>query len=317
MSAQPLPNNYRSFELPWSKGSAQERSFRKITQIALVAYVLLLIIVKLLPVPVEEVNKPFTELPVTVLINEPIPPPPPPPPKEEPKPEPKPTPTPPKPEPKPKPKPEPVKPEPPKPSAQERAANAGLLAAAKDLNFDDSEINQINNAKSTINDTPVAASKAERSLITSKANTASGGINTSTLSRGTGGGTGLGNHYATKVDAPKGFGGSSAAPKSSAATGGSSRSREEIEKVFDRNKGAIYALYNRELRQNPALQGKIVLSLTIEANGVVSACKVVSSELNDPELEAKLVARVKMFRFQQVDGPPVTMTKPLDFFPGG
>jgi hypothetical protein len=32
------------------------------------------------------------------------------------------------------------------------------------------------------------------------------------------------------------------------------RSREEIERVFDVNKGSIYALYNRALRQNPALK---------------------------------------------------------------
>ena len=94
-----------------------------------------------------------------------------------------------------------------------------------------------------------------------------------------------------------------------------SRSREEIELVFDRNKGAIYALYNRALRDTPTLQGKIVLELTIAPWGEVTNCRVISSELNDPDLERKLVARVKLFRFEEKDVEAVTTTKPIDFFP--
>jgi hypothetical protein len=62
------------------------------------------------------------------------------------------------------------------------------------------------------------------------------------------------------------------------------RSREEIERVFDRNKSAIFALYNRALRQDSTFRGK-------------------------------LVARVKMFRFEPREVATVTTTKPIDFFP--
>jgi protein TonB len=85
--------------------------------------------------------------------------------------------------------------------------------------------------------------------------------------------------------------------------------------VFDRNKGAIYALYTRALRDKPDLQGKLVLELTIGADGSVLKCEVVSSELNDPELERKLVARIKLFRFEEKDVGTITVTKPIDFFP--
>lgn len=94
-----------------------------------------------------------------------------------------------------------------------------------------------------------------------------------------------------------------------------SRSREEIELVFEKNKGAIFALYNRALRRDPNLQGKLVLRLTIAPSGVVTACEIDSSELNDPEMERKLVQRVKMFRFEAKDVATVTTTKPIDFFP--
>jgi len=85
--------------------------------------------------------------------------------------------------------------------------------------------------------------------------------------------------------------------------------------VFDRNKSAIYAIYSRALRDNPALQGRIVLEVTIAPSGEVTDCRIVSSELGDAELERKLVARVRMFRFEARDVAPMTTTKPIEFFP--
>ena len=93
------------------------------------------------------------------------------------------------------------------------------------------------------------------------------------------------------------------------------RQREEIELVFDKNKSAIYALYSRALRENPALQGKVVLEVTIAPSGEVTDCRLVSSDLGDPGLERKLVARVKLFRFEDRDVAVMTTTKPIDFFP--
>ena len=177
---------------------------------------------------------------------------------------------------------------------------------------------------------------SERALITAKAGQSSGGINTAALSRGTGGG-GLAGRGTTQV-AGYGGGGSGSGPgigsggRGGAGGGGGtgsggtgsgpgsgggagSRSREEIEMIFDQNKGAIYALYNRALRSDPALQGKLVLELTIQPNGTVTACRVVSMEFTAPEFKAQLIKRVMMFRFEDRDVAPVTTTKPLDFFP--
>ncbi|MGH8205582.1 MAG: TonB family protein [Steroidobacteraceae bacterium] len=159
-------------------------------------------------------------------------------------------------------------------------------------------------------------SHAERSLITSNAGAGSGGIVTSaSASRGFGRGAGaLVGHQAVAVH-------SRIAQAAVAATrthdvyGRPSRSEEEIALVFDRNKGAIYALYGRELRVRPDLQGKLVLEFTIAPSGEVTECHVVSSELNDPELERKIVARVKLFQFQARDVATMTTTKPIEFVP--
>ena len=152
-------------------------------------------------------------------------------------------------------------------------------------------------------------------MITSKVGTASGGINTASMSRNTGG-TGIAGRNTTKVASPvAGIGQSGGGASRSGSSGKGSRSREEIELVFDKNKGAIFALYNRALRQDPSLEGKLVLRLTIAPDGQVTMCEVVSSELGDEELERKLVQRIKLFRFEARDVEAITTTKPIDFFP--
>ena len=74
-------------------------------------------------------------------------------------------------------------------------------------------------------------------------------------------------------------------------------------------------MYNRALRDNAQLQGKVVVELTISPEGEVTACRIVSSDLKDEELERKLIARIKLFRFDARDVAPITTTKPIDFFP--
>ena len=59
----------------------------------------------------------------------------------------------------------------------------------------------------------------------------------------------------------------------------------------------------------------MVLEFTISPSGEVMMCRVVSSELHDPDLEKKIVARVRLFRFEAKDVETITTTKPIDFFP--
>lgn len=305
---------YRTYQLPWELGQDQEDRFRRLVKQFLLAVVAFSLVMPFMPVPqpdpteVEELPPRFARL----LLEKPAPPPPPP--VVKPKPEeltqPKPQET--KPVEKVEPKPEPVVQ--PKPDAREKASKAGLLPFAEQL-ADLRDTSAISNVMgdSSLNKAAGEAAKVERSVIAAKAGRGSGGISTASMSRDTGGG-GLAGRDTTRVSSPvEGIG----AEGPRVVKGGSapSRSREEIELVFEKNKGAIFALYNRALRQNPNLQGKLVLKLTIAASGQVTDCVVESSELEDPELERKLIQRVKMFRFQDKDVATVTTTKPIDFFP--
>lgn len=93
------------------------------------------------------------------------------------------------------------------------------------------------------------------------------------------------------------------------------RSIEDVRLVFERNKGSIYAIYNRVLREEPGLQGKVVVSLTIAPGGNVVECRIVSSELKTPELEGKLVARIRQFDFGAKDVETMVVSWPVDFLP--
>ncbi len=85
--------------------------------------------------------------------------------------------------------------------------------------------------------------------------------------------------------------------------------------VLERNKDAIYAIYNRALRADPALQGKVVLELKIAPGGEVAGLRIVSSELKADELEKKLLARIRGFDFRAKDVEAMVVNWPVDFLP--
>jgi hypothetical protein len=99
---------------------------------------------------------------------------------------------------------------------------------------------------------------------------------------------------------------------------GPARTDEEIQIVFDRYKAALYRIYNTELRKNPTLRGKILMRITIEPGGEVSACSVESTDLASSELVVQVVDRVRRFNFGPKDDvPKTTILYPIDFLPAG
>ena len=298
---------FRLYELPWSPTEEVERRFRVILRNALIVFALLALLITLIPTPERSLVK-APEIPdriVKLVIEKNQPPPPPPPPKVEPKETPKPI-----------EKIEP-KPAPPQPDARQKAQNAGLLKLQDQLaDLRDNSVLDKAAMTKNLSGKVGETTNSERSLITSKVGASSGGINTSALSRGYGSGAGsLTGHNTTQVTSSTLAAQAEDGVKRGAGSTKAARSREEIELIFDRNKGAIYALYSRALRDNPELKGKVVLELTIAPTGEITQCRIVSSELNDAELERKLVARVKSFRFEARDVETITTTKPIDFFP--
>jgi TonB family protein len=326
---------YRIAVPSWTVSEEDERRFRRILREILIASALLCLVMPWLPVPKADRNQP-EELPprLAKALLERETPPPLPVRKAEPEPA-KPQPEGTKPEPA-KPVPEARKPEPNKApgekieAARRRASGVGLLAMRNEI-ADLRSAPVATQFQKDIKPGPgvgsgsgpgVGAGKSpglpSRSLITSNASGSSGGINTSSLSRDTGGG-GLAGRSTTAVQGVMGGdGGGGAGGGGTVRRGGSgkaSRSIEDIKLVFDRNKGSIYTIYNRALRDDPTLQGKVVVKLTIAPTGQVLDVQIVSSELRSPDLERKLLVRIKQFDFGARSVDTMVVTYPIDFLP--
>jgi len=272
--------------LPWEKNPEEVNRFIKILVACIAFAILVTSIVPFLEVPELDRTKRTTIPPrlVKMVLEQKkiVEPPPPPPPeiKEEKEPE---------------KEPEKVKeePKPEKKTAKEIAKkHIAVFDALADLR-DLSDIDDLKNNQSLSNDNGQAA-KVTRSLITKKATQGSGGIRVASASSSSGVGA-LRGQNRTKITS--GIGDAVANTKRKTRDGTSKRSDENIQLVFERSKPAIFALYHRALRKNPALQGRVVFRMTIAANGKVTSCKVQSSEIDDPALLKRLVAKIKRINF--------------------
>jgi TonB family protein len=293
-----LPPFYRRYELPWSPSEEMERRFRVILRNLAIAFAIIAVLMPFLPRHERVVNTDSLPERVVQLVMEPPPPPPPPPP---PKPE--------KPVEKAPVVPKPVVPVDPRVKAAKSAQVFDQLAALRDVDLDKFQKNQ---PKTT---DPGDVSVVSRNIISSNVGGTSGGISAPTSSGLAAGSGSLRGIYTTQVKDPN-LGASGQATRAG-GSGKASRSADEIALVFTKNKGAIDAMYARALRDNPALQGKVVLELTIAPSGDITAARIISSELSDKEFESKLLARIRLFKFEAKDVATLTATKPIDFFPAG
>ena len=235
-------------------------------------------------------------------------------------------------------------------AARNKAAGVGLLAALKDqppelhgaplavqLNQDIKKGAGVGTGAGV----GVGAGKEQglpdRNMITSNAAGGSCVINTAGFSRDSGGG-GLAGRSTTLVAGVAGGGGGggpglggaitgtgghgtgagygkSGGTLSKSGSGKASRSLEEVRLVLERSKGSLYAIYNRALREDASLQGKVVVEFTIAPSGAVTECHFVSSELKNAELEQKLLARFRSLQFAAEDVDTLVTKYPIDFLP--
>ncbi len=291
------PRPFHAAVMPWSNKGEDEKRFRKYLLLAFLYSILFILVIPYieLPVPDKEEEVKIPERIAKFIKKKQL---------------------------KPKPKKQTQLAEKKKPSQEEKvkarkkAAKTGLLAFKNnfaDLMDDVDDAKLGSNAK--LSDQGTQAKSTSRSLVLSQARSGSGGINSSALSRDVGiAGGKIGSVKFSRVSSA--IGTAAAGDRQLSSGPGPSRSDEEIQIVFDRYKAALYRIYNRELRKNPTLQGKIVLRITILPNGKVSKAKVESTDLDSATLSKKIVERVKRFNFgAKKDVPTITILYPIDFLP--
>lgn len=303
---EPKPLSYRAMVMPWTKKNEDEKKYRKVLFLTLLICILFGLVIPQLQLPIPdrvEVAK-VPERLAKVIKKREIP---------------KPKPKQPKPEEK---KPTEQKKDEKKPTPEQRnearkkVQNKGVLAFRNNLAdlLEDTPEAKLGAGASLSNKGSVSRN-VKRNILTSQASSDSGGISTSSLSRDVAGtGEKIGAVAFSHVES--GIGAAAAEDRPLSDGPGPSRTDEEIQIVFDKYKAALYRIYNRELRTNPTLQGKMVLRITIEPDGSVSLSKVESTDLESKTLVAKILERVKKFNFGEKPGVPrVTILYPIDFLP--
>ena len=93
------------------------------------------------------------------------------------------------------------------------------------------------------------------------------------------------------------------------------RPQENIRLTTESLKSSFNKLYSRELRKDPFLEGVLLLELVIEPSGEVSFCRVVTSELNSPDFESKIVSRMYLADFGEANVLQTTIQIPFPFKP--
>ena len=126
---------------------------------------------------------------------------------------------------------------------------------------------------------------------------------------GDGSGLGVGQKQTTSVANPFNVSGSGSQHQL--------RSYEEIDRTIRRYLEGVRFLYERYLRTNPDLQGRVTLRFTIDALGNVTDCKLVSSTMNLAAFHDELAKRVLLWKFPAIEksSGSVSVVYPFTFLP--
>ena len=200
--------------------------------------------------------------------------------------------------------------------ARDKAKTSGLLALNNELSdlMDTSSINAMVGKRVNKNSAAMQMATVNKDLLTQNSTNGSGGIDKE--------------KYTTSVSSTVLSHADKIAFRQSLSTSGklkgknhdtqrgeNLRSEEDVIFIMDQNKSQLHSIYRRARRSHPGLKGKIILEITIAPSGKVLNVRIKSSELNDPALESRLIARIKRFDFGNASVEKVTVTFPIEFLP--
>jgi len=214
-------------------------------------------------------------------------------------------------------------------SRSDAVANAKAQAQAQISTFKDDlmemrealQTSAVETASATVIDSAGQATQVDRSMINSGQTKGSGGINVGAYASRDVGGVALSGRETTKVKSglaeasKKAAGATGSGGGNSDGAGGAARSEEDMRKVMEQHKSSIFSIYNRALRDNAALQGKVKFKIVIDPSGQVVDVSIEFSELKEPALEAKLVSKLKSISFPSAAVLRTTFYQTLDFLP--
>ncbi|ABI71076.1 AgmX/PglI C-terminal domain-containing protein [Shewanella frigidimarina] len=202
-------------------------------------------------------------------------------------------------------------------AAKEKASTSGL-AAMKDELFSMREAFDVKPAaQRKLDQTTAQEVKVKRDLLAGAANKQTESLAKSAISQTVAAESLSGNQTQQirlakeEVLATQG----ASAEKASQASQNGQRSEAALRRTLEANKSRLYSLYNRALRKDPFLKGKVMFEIVIQPNGNVSKVTINSSELNNAKLERQLTLVLRSISFPAEKVAVMTTIWAIDFFP--
>jgi outer membrane biosynthesis protein TonB len=201
--------------------------------------------------------------------------------------------------------------------AREKAQNSGLAAMKDDL-FAMREAFDVKPAAETkLDQSTTEEVKVKRKLLAGAVNKQSEGLSSAAVSQ-----TVVSDNLSTKntqtirlaEDEVLASEGAIAEEKSLEAHSGQ-RSEINLRRTLEASKARLYALYNRALRKDPFLKGKVMFEIEIQPNGKISRVEIKSSELNNARLERQLTVILRSIQFPDEDVSLMTTVWSIEFLP--
>jgi TonB family protein len=90
---------------------------------------------------------------------------------------------------------------------------------------------------------------------------------------------------------------------------------ESIAKVVKSRMSMVKDCYEKELKRDPGLAGKVEIEFTIDEEGRVTEATVASNSMSSDVVGTCIVGRIKRWRFPKPDGGSVTVMYPFIFTP--
>jgi len=91
------------------------------------------------------------------------------------------------------------------------------------------------------------------------------------------------------------------------------RSEQSVMSVVNARMGRITWIYEKYLKRQPNLMGKVSIQFTIAANGFVTEVRILESTINHPQLENDIVNLIKRLKFDPIPSGNATFVFPFHF----
>lgn len=91
------------------------------------------------------------------------------------------------------------------------------------------------------------------------------------------------------------------------------RSEESLRKVLTDNMGRLQYIYEKHLKTNPDIGGKVEVEVTINADGGVGSVNILRSEIALPALQQDILDAVRRWRYDTITSGSVKVVYPVVF----